>query len=675
MRAHLDIKHEGTLSDERTRMSFDQNSIAHLMSVLTDLYSNPTLAVIREYSTNAYDAHRAAGHTDPIEITLPSQLAPTFTVRDHGTGMSVDEIVNNFSKYGWSSKRDNDEEVGMLGLGCKSALTYTSQFTMISIYNGVRAVVLVTREEDGAGALQIIDTSATDEPNGVEVQVPIKSVSNFCQEAADFFAFWEEGSVLINGAPPMKRHGTAEDDLVLDDSIVLTSPSSLDQDYFVMGNVPYPLTSYAHGGKLAGDYQTRSAVVRVPIGSINFTPSREALHYTKRTLDTIATAREYITASVARKADNEVNDAPTHMDALTVATRWRSAFGHRGKKFTYWGHDVPNHFSVPDQVMRWSLTMGASTPCVRAKSISIRESQEAIFVTHHGSSAVSAQTKKRVLLWMKQNDLDTSENCVAFFTNDPIGLPWLADRPRVSYHLLKLIELDEPKPTVVGGTVKGLYRIVDHFGDIRTTQTLQSVVFWHGAWDKAVSRTELVRYIEQEQAPNKVNVVILGTHQVKKFERDHPHATPARDYIETQMQAFVGRLTPDQAFHLGKTSVLHESRILVLAERIHEVYDPELRHLVATAAMSSRVATAAWSILSSLCVKFDIPLPDLPKSNLEARIKAISKKYPLLKEAPASKYDWQWRGGQLGDYIAYVNAMYEMNYYFQPETQGATIYR
>ena len=60
MRTHLDIHHDGTLGDEdRTKMTFDENSIAHLMSVLTDLYSDKELAVIREYSTNALDAHKA----------------------------------------------------------------------------------------------------------------------------------------------------------------------------------------------------------------------------------------------------------------------------------------------------------------------------------------------------------------------------------------------------------------------------------------------------------------------------------------------------------------------------------------------------------------------------------------------------------------------------------------
>ena len=57
-------------------------------SILSDqLYSNKIRAVIRELSTNAYDSHVDAGNGDkPFEVHLPSNMEPTFSVRDYGTG-------------------------------------------------------------------------------------------------------------------------------------------------------------------------------------------------------------------------------------------------------------------------------------------------------------------------------------------------------------------------------------------------------------------------------------------------------------------------------------------------------------------------------------------------------------------------------------------------------------
>jgi sensor histidine kinase regulating citrate/malate metabolism len=103
----------GELGGVKHAMSFDENSVAHLMSVLTDLYSDPELAVIREYSTNALDSHIAAGVDRPIEITLPNGLSPFFKIRDYGTGMDASDIETIYSKYGASTKRESDTQVGM----------------------------------------------------------------------------------------------------------------------------------------------------------------------------------------------------------------------------------------------------------------------------------------------------------------------------------------------------------------------------------------------------------------------------------------------------------------------------------------------------------------------------------------------------------------------------------
>lgn len=97
-----------------------QNSQAHIMTILRDtLYSDKILAVLREYSSNAWDAHRMVGKNDlPIRITLPETETPTLVIRDFGPGMSPDEVFNIYTQYGESTKRGTDDAVGMMGIGC-----------------------------------------------------------------------------------------------------------------------------------------------------------------------------------------------------------------------------------------------------------------------------------------------------------------------------------------------------------------------------------------------------------------------------------------------------------------------------------------------------------------------------------------------------------------------------
>src|SRR3954462_183715 len=130
-----------TLEGEKIAMGISKENMGMVMTILTDLYSNPVLAVIREYSTNALDAQIEAGVDRPIEVTLPGPLSPFFKVRDYGDGLNEDDIRDIYSQYGTSTKRASNDVVGMLGLGCKSALTYTDQFTVTGIKNGVMTMV------------------------------------------------------------------------------------------------------------------------------------------------------------------------------------------------------------------------------------------------------------------------------------------------------------------------------------------------------------------------------------------------------------------------------------------------------------------------------------------------------------------------------------------------------
>jgi len=64
------------------------------MTILRDtLYSDKILAVLREYSANAWDAQREIGRgSEPIEVTLPTLQDPTLRIKDKGPGLSKESI-------------------------------------------------------------------------------------------------------------------------------------------------------------------------------------------------------------------------------------------------------------------------------------------------------------------------------------------------------------------------------------------------------------------------------------------------------------------------------------------------------------------------------------------------------------------------------------------------------
>jgi hypothetical protein len=114
----VEIERGGSMIESAFGIS-EKDSV-HIVNILRDkLYSNKILAVVREYSTNAQDAHAEAGKKDvPIRVTLPGPLDPTFRVRDFGPGLSEEDIRTVYALYGASTKRNSNEVVGQLGLGC-----------------------------------------------------------------------------------------------------------------------------------------------------------------------------------------------------------------------------------------------------------------------------------------------------------------------------------------------------------------------------------------------------------------------------------------------------------------------------------------------------------------------------------------------------------------------------
>lgn len=336
---------QGDLGGEKIAMRIDANSIDFLMKILSDLYSDPQEAVIREYSVNARDSHIEAGITRPIEITTPTRLAPYFKVQDFGVGLGLNDLRDIYSAYGASTKRQTNEQAGMLGLGSKSGLTISSQFTVIAVKNGLKAHVSVSRTETGGAVMEIVDTAATTESNGVTISIPVGHNSvGFEEKVKNFFKYWPKGSVLVNGREP--EHLVAEElapGIRLVDNPAKSGYgfSSYDDkpDVIVMGGIAYPIDSdYTPGFRTAFHL-----IFDVPIGTVNFTPSREQLHYTKQTKDTIADCYKRYDEAMSGRVSADLLAATSVKDALTTANKWMERLGHRSipAGWRYKGKDIP----------------------------------------------------------------------------------------------------------------------------------------------------------------------------------------------------------------------------------------------------------------------------------------------------------------------------------------------
>lgn len=256
-----------------------------------NIYANKFVAITRELAANAVDSHVMAGCRErPIEIWLPTELDPTYRVRDQGLGMSHDFMMNNFMAYSDASTKDGDNlAIGGFGIGSKSPFAYTDQYTIRSVYEGTVSVYSIFKDEEGIPAIALLAQKSTSEQNGVEVSFPVElgDAQQFEDAAFSTLRYFEPLPVVHNAfkgafSPPeyLSRGETWG-----------MRPTGGELN-IIMGGVLYPCSTSSLSFELRNDQKISTLLgygldLRLPIGSCDIALSREALSYTPRTSEAV----------------------------------------------------------------------------------------------------------------------------------------------------------------------------------------------------------------------------------------------------------------------------------------------------------------------------------------------------------------------------------------------------
>lgn len=148
-----------------------------LMSILsTGLYQNPLKSMIQEAVFNAWDAHKAAEKTNiPIEIVITDDNQ--LIISDSGFGIDPDDMYEIYCVYGASTKRDDHDQTGGFGLGCKAPFAYTDSFRVTSAHEGKRSLYVISRandDNDGKPGITELVGDLDCEESGLIVSIPLK---------------------------------------------------------------------------------------------------------------------------------------------------------------------------------------------------------------------------------------------------------------------------------------------------------------------------------------------------------------------------------------------------------------------------------------------------------------------------------------------------------------------
>jgi hypothetical protein len=580
-----DVTLSGNLVGQEIKMGIDTKSLAFLQTILTDLYSDPKLAVIREYSTNAWDAQVEAGVTSPIEVTTPNSLSPYFTVKDSGIGLSVEDIRTIYSQYGASTKRMTNTQTGMLGLGCKSALTYTNQFTITAVKDGIKTAVIVSRDEDNVGAMTVVASTKVDEPNGVKISVPINrgDQNEFTNKAKEFFSFWKPGTVLLNGKEPELVEGN-----YISEKILIRSNldyNSRGKHKLVMGNVSYNLS---HDELYGGDRYSNSRVdinitydsaivFFVDMGEVDFTPSREELHYTAKTKSLLRKLVENFNNDLSIAIIKDIQGQPTHADAVARFFSWDSQVNSMPDPITFQGDTMPLNLNFDEfyRISSWSNNMH-ERKIKRVKLKSIILDDTAFIVTGKPTDQdITTGQKAKLRVWA--NDTQGVSNPEFYFAEKDEYTPWTNSIKHVKWQVILDTKIKRQKIE----SQKNKYYRLGQYGqeDIDAANiSSNSTLLWANIGDIPKDR---MYSVWQWAHRHDCEIIIVAKNKQKSFFANFPAARVYTDWARDKIKKYNDGLTADQKEIIGFME--HQSFNSMTFFDNPRVEDPELRRIAGIA--------------------------------------------------------------------------------------------
>ena len=329
---------------------------AHAFRILSSgLYSNKIRAIIRELSCNAWDAHVAAGHEDtPFEISLPSSISPKFSIRDYGTGLSLDDLMEMYTVYFSSTKTGTNDQTGCFGLGSKSPFSYTDKFTVVDHFEGKRHFCNAIINEKGFPELVVLATTDTDEPNGLEISFEVSDYfdyGNFTREAKEVLRPFPPASFRINGYP------TFEKDIIRPLPILEGKGwDLLGRDHgssLIMGNVEYPVKADVEGFSSDARSVLEFGInVEFPLGSFEVTPSREMVQWSDFSLKNVNSRLEDIYEEVVKVLSESLVGCNSRWDAMIKRNELRSSYSKFNIANSVWhGQELPQFVEVLDPAL------------------------------------------------------------------------------------------------------------------------------------------------------------------------------------------------------------------------------------------------------------------------------------------------------------------------------------
>ncbi len=352
-------------------------------AITTTLYKNPAWSVLAEISANAYDAHIAAGTQDkPFVVVLPNYLQPTFSVRDFGTSMSHEFMMDTKRGYCglfYSSKSDDNEQNGSFGIGRLTVLALGDTYTAICYKDGKKRIYTVVKE-NCVPNITFCGEFDTDEPDGFEVSVDVDTehIYAFKDSAEKIFQYYTVKPII-----------KGQEITIPELTYTVKGPdwgiTLGEEPIAVMGVYAYPIEAKYFTG--LSDFENSliasGLVLNFNLGELSVNLSRNGLFYDKRTKQAIINKLAAIKVNLAQQVQSDFDAKCTSaIDAYKLYFQYFSSEGELYKLGKYLGEK----FQITHKgkaITDWKMCIAKDDTETKIRNYSIRHRRGGTSVTFY----------------------------------------------------------------------------------------------------------------------------------------------------------------------------------------------------------------------------------------------------------------------------------------------------
>ena len=462
-------------------IEFGIGDVGTIIDILRNrLYANPIRTLTQEYLCNARDSHRDSGNRDtPVTVTLPTKLDSVLKIRDYGTGLSPDRVRDVFVNYGSSTKRADNVQTGGFGIGAKSAWAYTDSFTVLSYYNGKLRSYIAHTGKKSNGTLELISEDDTTEPNGVEVQIPIREsdIDQFIYAVYRCTFFWDVKPEL-KGITKLEIPASWLDSsknvvfkkgnwfLLHKDEFTKRLFDAYNPEIFVLiDKIPYSLNKFASHELSANvntlrnvSYSTHMSFVEIDNGVLEISATRESVSdkddSKKKVNDICGEAIKSITTCIEEELGKNFDTIEEYIKTYfniksvfnftSIPTKFEFAFKKDGFDYKYNSGRLVSTSFDGCRINKYHMKQQKSRSVLKIEEnhpIEIDQTLRSGFVLDDGRTA-RYNIKEKIKKYFSDNQGITSVFCIENYTTDQLkrfkehlGAKHMADlaHDRVSY--------------------------------------------------------------------------------------------------------------------------------------------------------------------------------------------------------------------------------------------------